>query len=192
MNGTLSKKILRILWLASGILMICAGVYSLFHGATVIGTISRVLGVCAIAAGITSLLVKLAFSMVSGRSGGLALIGSVVLILFGILLFSTRLMMSLGKIMFIIVGIILIYEAVQSLSAALATKESEGKWFLSRVIVSCLLALVGIWILTNARRVFVSVAGLIVGAYFVVHGIWIILDWVGNTKYNANFGFLDD
>ena len=136
MNGTLSKKILRILWLASGILMICAGVYSLFHGATVIGTISRVLGVCAIAAGITSLLVKLAFSMVSGRSGGLALIGSVVLILFGILLFSTRLMMSLGKIMFVIVGIILIYEAVQSLSAAFATKESEGKWFLSRVTAS--------------------------------------------------------
>lgn len=186
------SKALGILWPLSGLAMIIFGIVSVFNGGNVVGTISDLLGFAALISGIISLGVRLVGKRAFGSDGKWLSVDSVLLIALGIILINTRLLESLGSIVFVVIGIIIIYNSVQSLIAAAASKSRDDGWFIPRIVMGIILLCVGIWVLFNSRRLFNDISGLIVGIYFISHGVTSINDWIGRIKYNKNFAYLDD
>ena len=184
--------LLRVLWLVSGIVMTLFGVYAVFNGTRVLGTVSRWLGMGALISGIITVLTRLSNKQVTKKSGRLMYFDSLFLIIIGVMLMNTRILERLGKIMFVILGVVIIYHAIQSLAAAMESKSDNDGWFAPRMIFCVLLIAVGVWILFNARKAFTSTFGLTVGIFFISHGISTINDWIGREKYRKNFSFLDN
>lgn len=191
-NSNIKDTVLRIFLLLSGLALIIVGVVSVFHGYGVIGAISKVIGICAIISGIISLVVRVKLESVAGVQAHFMSVDSIILIVIGILFLNTRLLNSLGKIMFIIIGIIIIYDAVESLFSAFQSRKNDEGWFLPRIVVAALLLIAGIWVFCNAGKVFADMAGIIVGIYFISRGIQIVNDWIGDERYRKNFSYLDD
>lgn len=188
----LLDSVLRILWLLSGLAMVIVGVIALFNGHGVIGALSKVIGLCAIICGIVMIAVRFKIRSAAGAEAHLMSIDSLILIVIGILFMNTRILNSLGKLMFIIIGIVMIYNAIESLVAAVNSRRNEEGWFVPRIVVAILLLIAGIWVFSNAGRVFSDMAGLVVGIYFIVHGVGVVSDWIGREKYRRNFAYLDD
>lgn len=188
----LLDSVLRILWLFSGLAMAVVGVIALFNGHGVVGALSKVIGICSIICGIVVILVRIKISSITGAEAHMMSVDSLILIGIGILFLNTRILNGLGKLMFIIIGIVMIYNAVQSLVAAFNSRRNEEGWFAPRIVVAILLLIAGIWVFSNAGRVFSDMAGLVVGIYFIVHGGGIVSDWIGREKYRRNFACLDD
>ena len=187
----MKEKLLNILSLLSGILMILAGIYAVFNGGAAVGTFSWIIGLAALIAGIVSVLFRIMITQNSALIGGLLSADGVILIIVGLLLMNTSILRGLGKLLFIGIGIILIFNAVQSLMGAFSSKKNSDGWFIPRIIFCVLLLLVGIWVFTNAGKAFDETAGLIIGVYFISHGATSISDWIGRRRYNRNFGYLD-
>lgn len=191
MKKTISK-IFGVLWPITGAAMIILGIYSIFRGGAVVDTVSWLLGLGAIISGIVTLIVRFTRKSVFGSDGKWLSLDSVFLIVLGIILMNTGLLRALGKIMFIIIGIILVYNAVQSLIAAISGRHNKDGWFAPRIIFSVILLLVGIWVFTNAGRVFTDMSGIIAGIFFITHGVGTLNDWIGRVRYNKYFAYLDD
>ena len=172
--------------------MIILGIYSIFRGGAVVDTVSWLLGLGAIISGIVTLIVRFTRKSVFGSDGKWLSLDSIFLIVLGIILMNTGLLRALGKIMFIILGIILVYNAVQSLIAAISGRHNNDGWFAPRIFFSVILLLVGIWVFTNAGRVFTDMSGIIAGIFFITHGVGTINDWIGRVRYNKYFSYLDD
>ena len=186
----MKDKLLRILSLVTGILMILGGLYALFHGRQVVGTISGLLGICALIAGAVLICIKL-FSYDALEKGGFLMADGIILVLVGILLMNTSILRSLGKLVFIVIGLVLAYNAVQSLIMALSSKKNDGGWFVPRIVFCVLMLLVGIWVFMNAGKAFDDVAGIVIGVFFIVRGANSVSDWIGREKYRKNFSYLD-
>ncbi|MGN0691827.1 MAG: DUF308 domain-containing protein [Oscillospiraceae bacterium] len=184
--------ILRILWLLSGLAMVVVGVVALFNGHGVVGTLSKLIGICAIICGVVSIVVRIKMSNITGSDAHLMSVDSLILIVIGFLFINTRILNGLGKLMFIIIGIVMIFNAVESLVAAFNSRRGEEGWFAPRIVVAVLLLIAGIWVFSNAGRVFSDMAGLVVGIYFIVHGAGAVSDWIGRERYRRNFAYLDD
>lgn len=188
----LLDSILRILWLLSGLAMVVVGVIALFNGHGVIGALSKLIGICAIICGIVSIIVRIKMSSITGSDAHLMSVDSLILIVIGFLFMNTRILNGLGKIMFIIIGIVMIFNAVESLISAFNSRRNEEGWFVPRIVVAVLLLIAGIWVFSNAGRVFSDMAGLVVGIYFIAHGAGAVSDWIGRERYRRNFAYLDD
>lgn len=191
-NSNIKDTALRILLLVSGIALIIVGAVAVFHGYGVVGAISKVIGVCAIISGIISLIVRMKLESVVGAQAHFMSVDSIILIVIGVLFLNTRLLNSLGKIMFIVIGVIIIYNAVESLFSAFQSRKNEEGWFIPRIIVAILLLIAGIWVFCNAGKVFADMSGIIVGIYFISRGVQIVNDWIGDERYRKNFSYLDD
>ncbi len=192
MNKSAKDSVFGILWLISGLAMIIVGITALFSGGVVVGTVSKLIGICAVICGIISILARIMISSIAGAEGRLMSVDSILLIVVGILFLNTGILRAIGKFMFIIIGAVIIYNAVQSLFSAFKSRKNDDGWFLPRIIASVLLLMAGIWVFSNAGRVFADMAGLVAGVYFIFHGLEVVNDWIGRERYRRNFAHLDD
>lgn len=192
MKTSTKDTVFGILRLISGLAMTVVGIYAIFNGHAVVGTTSKIIGICAIVCGIVSIAARIKISSIIGMDAHMRSVDSILLILLGLLFMNTRILNSLGKIMFIIIGLVIIFNAVESLTSALAGRKNNDGWFIPRIITSVLLLIAGIWVFSNAGQVFSDMAGIVVGIYFISHGIETVTDWIGRERYRRNFAYLDD
>lgn len=174
------KFILLLLWLISGVGMIIVGIMALIRRKEAIGAISGFLGVCALITGIITLIVRISqVKRLGKRNIGLDII---IWLALGILLLNTRILHRLGKLAFIIFGIVLICEGVRAFIACRKNKEEKG-WYIPRMIFSVGFVILGIIVLANAEAIFTNLTALAVGIFFIIHGTELLYEWIGRAKH---------
>lgn len=173
-----------LLWLISGIGMIVVGIMAVLNRAKAISTISGFLGVCALITGVITLILRITQVKRLGKSS----IGFDILIwlALGILLINTGLLNKLGKLVFVIGGIILACEGVRAFFACQRNKD-EKEWYIPRMIFSAAFVILGIIVVVNAERIFTNLTALAVGIYFIIHGTELLYEWIGRAKQFYNF-----
>lgn len=178
------KMIFLLLWLISGIGMIVVGIMAVVNRKMAVSAISGFLGVCALITGVITLIVRITQVKRLGRSS----IGFDILIwlALGILLLNTGLLNKLGKLAFIIGGVILACEGVRAFIACQKNKD-EKEWYVPRMIFSAAFIVLGIIVIVNAERIFTNLTALAVGIYFIIHGTELLYEWIGRAKHFYNF-----
>lgn len=177
-----------VLWFAAGAAMVITGVLALINHAKTVNAVSGVLGVCALITGIITLLVRFYQLKVSGKRA--FSLDGLIWIVIALLLFNTNILSKLGKLAFIIGGVVMLVQGVRSFFAARRAK-SESEWYIPRMIFSVIFIALGIIVIANAQRIFEGMIVLAIGVYFIVHGTIILYDWIGRAKYFHNFIGLD-
>ncbi|MDY3791481.1 MAG: DUF308 domain-containing protein [Oscillospiraceae bacterium] len=178
------KMIFLLLWLISGIGMIVVGIMAVVNRTKAISTISGFLGVCALITGIITLILRIAqVERLGKRNIGLDI---VIWLALGFLLLNTSILNKLGKLAFIIGGVILICEGVRAFAACRRNKD-EKEWYIPRMIFSAAFVVLGIIVVVNAERIFTNLIPLAVGIYFIIHGTELLYEWIGRAKHFYNF-----
>ena len=178
------KMIFLLLWLISGIGMIFVGIMAVVNRTKAISTISGFLGVCALITGIITLILRIAqVERLGKRNIGLDI---VIWLALGFLLLNTSILNKLGKLAFIIGGVILICEGVRAFAACQRNKD-EKEWYIPRMIFSAAFVVLGIIVVVNAERIFTNLIPLAVGIYFIIHGTELLYEWIGRAKHFYNF-----
>lgn len=178
------KMIFLLLWLISGIGMIVVGIMAVVNRTKAISTISGFLGVCALITGIITLILRIAqVERLGKRNIGLDI---VIWLALGFLLLNTSILNKLGKLAFIIGGVILICEGVRAFAACQRNKD-EKEWYIPRMIFSAAFVVLGIIVVVNAERIFTNLIPLAVGIYFIIHGTELLYEWIGRAKHFYNF-----
>ncbi len=191
-NSSAKDTALRCLLLLSGIALTVVGVIALFNGHGVVGAVSKAIGIAAVISGIISMAARIKLDSYVGAQAHFMSADSIILIVIGIIFLNTRILVGMGRLMFVIIGLIMIFHAVESLFSALVSIKNDEGWFIPRIVVGILLLAAGIWVFCNAGRAFTDMAGVIAGIYFITGGLRIINDWIGKERYRKNFSFLDD
>ena len=117
------KVVLLVLWLISGIGMIVVGILALIHRKETINTISGFLGVCALITGVITLIIRILQAKRLGKSS--FSLDIVIWLALGFLLLNTGLFNKLGKLVFIIGGIILMVPGVAFTNAIRDMADSD-------------------------------------------------------------------
>ena len=178
------KVILLVLWLISGIGMIVVGILALVHRKETISTISGFLGVCALITGVITLIIRILQAKRLGKSS--FSLDVVIWLALGFLLLNTGLFNKLGKLVFIIGGIILTCEGVRAFMAS--QKNADDKeWYIPRMIFSGAFVILGVIVIINVESIFTNLTALAVGIYFIIHGTELLYEWLGRAKYFYNF-----
>ena len=178
------KVILLVLWLISGIGMIVVGILALVHRKETISTISGFLGVCALITGVITLIIRILQAKRLGKSS--FSLDVVIWLALGFLLLNTGIFNKLGKLVFIIGGIILTCEGVRAFMAS--QKNADDKeWYIPRMIFSGAFVILGVIVIINAESIFTNLTALAVGIYFIIHGTELLYEWLGRAKYFYNF-----
>ncbi len=178
------KVVLLVLWLISGIGMIVVGILALVHRKETISTISGFLGVCALITGVITLIIRILQAKRLGKSS--FSLDIIIWLALGFLLLNTGLFNKLGKLVFIIGGIILTCEGVRAFIAS--QKNADDKeWYIPRMIFSGAFVILGVIVIINAESVFTNLTALAVGIYFIIHGTELLYEWLGRAKYFYNF-----
>ena len=174
------KLFLLLLWLISGVGMIIVGIMALIRRKEAIGAISGFLGVCALITGVITLILRISQVKRIGKRN----IGFDILIWLGlgILLLNTKILNKLGKLAFVIIGIVLICEGVRAFIACRKNKE-EKSWYIPRIIFSVGFVILGIIVLANAEVIFTNLTALSVGIFFIIHGTELLYEWIGRAKH---------
>ncbi|MBP1547610.1 MAG: hypothetical protein J6A37_13575 [Oscillospiraceae bacterium] len=176
--------ILLFLWFLSGGGMIAAGVYALIHREEAIGRISGFLGICAIATAVITLVLRIGqVKRLGKRNIGLDIL---IWFLLGFLLLNTDIFNRLGKLAFVIWGIVLICEGIRAFFACQRNREEKG-WYIPRMIFSAVFVMLGIINITNAQELFTHLTAFAVGVYFIIHGTELLYEWIGRVKHFYNF-----
>lgn len=178
------------LWLAGGIAMVIMGIAAIFNRDKAMEAVSSFLGVCALITGIVTLGVRITQLKMFGRNGRFLCMDGIIWLLISILLFNTSILNKLGKLAFIIGGVIILYEGVRSFHDALKDKQDQD-WYIPRIIFSVIFAAVGLFVIFRAEWIFKNVVVFSIGIYFIIHGASIIYDWIGRYRYFRNFRNLD-
>ena len=178
------KVVLLVLWLISGIGMIVVGILALIHRKETISTISGFLGVCALITGVITLIIRILQAKRLGKSS--FSLDIVIWLALGFLLLNTGLFNKLGKLVFIIGGIILICEGVRAFIASQKNVDDK-EWYIPRMIFSGAFVILGVIVIINAESIFTNLTALAVGIYFIIHGTELIYEWLGRAKYFYNF-----
>ena len=172
--------LLLLLWLISGIGMVIVGVMAVINREKAIGAISGFLGVCALITGIITLVLRISqVKRLGKRNIGLDI---VIWIALGILLLNTRLLNKLGKLVFVIGGVILVCEGIRAFFACQKNKD-EKEWYIPRMIFSSAFVVLGIIVVVNAEKIFSNLIPLAVGIYFIIHGTELLYEWIGRAKH---------
>ena len=178
------KVILLVLWLISGIGMIVVGIQALIHRKETISTISGFLGVCALITGVITLIIRILQAKRLGKSS--FSLDIVIWLALGFLLLNTGLFNKLGKLVFIIGGIILTCEGIRAFIASQKNPDDK-EWYIPRMIFSGAFVILGVIVIINAESIFTNLTALAVGIYFIIHGTELLYEWLGRAKYFYNF-----
>lgn len=178
------KVVLLVLWLISGIGMIVVGILALIHRKETISTISGFLGVCALITGVITLIIRILQAKRLGKSS--FSLDIIIWLALGFLLLNTELFNKLGKLVFIIGGIILTCEGVRAFIASQKNPDDK-EWYIPRMIFSGAFVILGVIVIINAESVFTNLTALAVGIYFIIHGTELLYEWLGRAKYFYNF-----
>ncbi len=177
-----------VIWLIAGIAMIIIGIVALLNRSRTMETVSGALGACSLITGIITIMVRIFQGRTTGKNK-FSLDGIIWLVL-AFLLFNTDILNKLGKIAFVIGGIILLLEGIRSLAAAVREKSDE-EWYVPRILFSVAFMVLGIVVIMNAQTIFESMIVLAIGIYFIIQGTIILYEWIGRAKYFRNFRGLD-
>lgn len=178
------KAVLLIFWLISGIGMIVVGILALVHRKETISTISGFLGVCALITGIITLIIRILQAKRLGKSS--ISLDIIIWLALGILLLNTGLFNKLGKLVFIIGGIILTCEGVRAFIASQKNAD-DREWYIPRMIFSGAFVILGVIVIINAESIFTNLTAFAVGIYFIIHGTELLYEWIGRAKHFYNF-----
>lgn len=180
------KKQLKelILRFASGAGMIIIGIAALCNHGKTIETVSGILGIAALAAGVVSLVMR--FFLGQSDNNGRVSIGGIVWIVIALLLFNTGLLSKLGKTVVLIVGIAVLFAAVKFMLTAHGLK-SRQETYIPKAVLSGVLCLAGILLIINAQAIFEGLIVTAIGAYFIIHGTVFLYEWLGRLRYFRNF-----
>lgn len=178
------KVVLLVLWLISGIGMIVVGILALIHRKETISTISGFLGVCALITGAITLIIRILQAKRLGKSS--FSLDIIIWLALGFLLLNTGLFNKLGKLVFIIGGIILTCEGVRAFIASQKNPDDK-EWYIPRMIFSGAFVILGVIVIINAESIFTNLTALAVGIYFIIHGTELLYEWLGRAKYFYNF-----
>jgi len=181
----LYRKIFMLAWLLVGVAMAVMGVAALFNGQKTLAAISTALGVVSLLAAILITLVRI-FQWRFYGSGKIFKLDGLIWLVAAILLFNTPILARLGKLLFIIVGILVIAAGIRSLYRAIVNKGGETL-FVPGIIFSAVLILLGGYVVLNAQKLFLDTTAVVFGLFFIFHGASLILDWVGQVRYDRNF-----
>lgn len=173
-----------IIWLIAGIAMLIMGISAIINSAKAIQTISTLLGIFALATGGFTVAIRISEAKVLGISK-FSIDGLIWLVL-AILLFNTSLLSKLGKVAFIVIGIVMILTGAKNLFFAVADR-NESKGIVPRLIIPSIIVLLGLFVVLNAESVFNNLLALTIGIYLIVHSISILYGWIGRVKYFINF-----
>lgn len=182
------QTVFLILWLIAGAGMLIMGIAALNNSDSTISAVSGLLGAGALVTGILTTVIRI-FQVKTAGVGQLSLDG-VIWIILAVLLFNTDILNRLGKLVFVIGGIVMLIEGVRSFFAAYREK-NDKQWYIPRIVFSVIFVTLGIIVIVNAEKIFRSMIVLSVGIYFIVHGLNILYDWIGRVKYFRNFRGLD-
>ena len=164
--------------------MIVVGILALVHRKETISTISGFLGVCALITGVITLIIRILQAKRLGKSS--FSLDVVIWLALGFLLLNTGIFNKLGKLVFIIGGIILTCEGVRAFMAS--QKNADDKeWYIPRMIFSGAFVILGVIVIINAESIFTNLTALAVGIYFIIHGTELLYEWLGRAKYFYNF-----
>ena len=178
MNKDTKKTISFVLWGIGCAAMIIAGIYAFFMTGAVSSVISAVLGIIALVTAVITFGIRLN----EKKSGSPMKLDWVMWLLIAVLLFKTNLFSAIGGIIFFVLGILLILTAVNSIITSLGSNTK-----ISGIIYGVVLGVLGIYLFLHSRAVFDSVISKVIGAYLVVHGIYLANDLIGRIKYSRNF-----
>lgn len=187
--ASISKKdkkqlVWLIIWLIAGIAMLIMGISAIINSSKAIQTISTLLGIFALATGGFTVAIRISEAKVLGISK-FSIDGLIWLVL-AILLFKTSLLSKLGKVAFIVIGIVVILTGAKRLFFAVSER-NEGKGIVPRLIISSITVLLGLFVVFNAESVFNNLIALTIGIYLIVHSLSILYGWIGRVKYFINF-----
>ena len=187
--ASISKKdkkqlVWLIIWLIAGIAMLIMGISAIINSSKAIQTISTLLGIFALATGGFTVAIRISEAKVLGISK-FSIDGLIWLVL-AILLFNTSLLSKLGKVAFIVIGIVVILTGAKRLFFAVSER-NEGKGIVPRLIISSITVLLGLFVVFNAESVFNNLIALTIGIYLIVHSLSILYGWIGRVKYFINF-----
>lgn len=178
------KMIFLLLWLISGIGMVVVGILAIVNRQKAIGAISGFLGVCALITGVITLILRISqVKRLGKRNIGLDIL---IWLALGFLLLNTSLLGKLGKLAFVIVGVVLACEGVRAFIACQRNKD-EKEWYFPRMIFSAAFVVLGIIVVVNAEKIFTNLTALAVGIYFIIHGTELLYEWIGRAKHFYNF-----
>lgn len=178
MNKNDRKSIITlVLWGIGGLSMVITGICAFIAGWHVSAAISAVLGIAALITGGITLLIRLK----EKRDSSVMRFDWVIWFVLGILLLTTKILSAVGGIAFVVIGIALVLQGVNSFRLALSDKKPV------KFIFSVIFVLVGVWMIFNASAIFDQVVAKVIGVYLIVHGAYLLYDWLGQVRYFRNF-----
>lgn len=179
------EKIFMAVWFIFAVGMIITGIMALLNYEKAIEAISTVIGIISIIAALCIFLVRAVQWRIFGE-GRIIRPDGIIWIVIAFFMFNTNLLRKLGALAFIIAGIAVAAEGIRSLIAAVRSKEASS-WFVPRLIFSALLIILGVYVIFNSEAIFVGMTVSILGLFFIMHGVELLIDWVGRMKYRRNF-----
>lgn len=182
------QTVFLVFWFIAGMAMLIMGIAALKNSEKTISAVSGVLGACALATGGFTLAIRI-FQLKTWGAGYFRLDG-IIWIVLAVLLFNTNILNRMGKIAFVIGGIVMLLEGVRSFISAYREKHDKH-WYIPRIVFSAVFVALGIIVIVNAEEIFKGMIVLAVGIYFIVHGLNIMYDWIGRVKYFRNFRGLE-
>lgn len=174
-----SEKLDLILTGGGGAAMIAAGIASFFINGAAVGTISTILAVIALIAGVVLLIARLT----EKKNGSPMRFDFVLWLILALLLFNTNILSAIGSVIFFIIALFLIAQGVTNLIGALKAPQTE----ISKIVFSCLFVVGGVYVLLHSGSVFNDIIGKVVGVYLVIQGANMLRDLVGKLRYERNF-----
>lgn len=178
-----------ILCLVSGVAVIIIGIYALFNGDKTINAVSSVLGGCALVTAALSLYANIVQVKVFGKRA--ISIDFVIWLIISLLLFNTSILNKLGKLAFIILGVIVLIKGLFSIFAAVSGIRNNDM-YVRYFVYSAFWFIAGILMIANAEAIFTGMIVTVIGLFFIVQGGKIVYDGIGRWRYFRNFRGLDN
>lgn len=184
------KKILRVLWLISGILLILAGVYCLFNPGAALVSIAYLVGISVLFDGISSLI--LFFAAHRELSGpGWILFDGIISTVMGILLLFTNLFAFVATALPWIFAVWVILKGIVAFLHSFDLKKLGGPFWYILTIIGVLCAIFGV--VSMIRPIVGAIAlSIIIGIYLIGTGISTIAGWSISGKAERFFNELRD
>lgn len=162
-----------------GAALIITGIISFFTRAAAVSAISKGLAVVALVVGVI-LLVKMILGM---KNEGKFSIDFLIWFALAFLLSNTSILSSVGGIVVIVIGAMMVIHGVTTLKISLAdSSKATGS-----LIIAVLFILAGGFIVLNHRMIFDEAVGKLLGIYLFIQGISMVRDTIGMAKYERNF-----
>ena len=180
MNRQDRKSIISLaLWGLGGLAMIIAGICIFIKGYDISSKISALLGIAALITGGVTLRAR-----VYERKNGVTFrFDFVIWLLLGILLLTTNILSALGGIIFVLIGLGLIISGLGSARSAVSSDRKKPV----KLVFACIFIIAGAFMILNAAAIFDLVVSKAIAIYFVVHGAYLLYDWLGQVRYFRNF-----